>query len=470
MKKRRLSLTHLNWQRWIVIFVLAIASISTTVSILLTGILPNKFIIVLGTTMISIFSLAAYAWIRPPKSRVLRRVGIGLTVLYLIGCIAILHYAQTTNKLITQSASPERAHRISYYVIGHKNHSVTLSPTVSLTIGTLTSDRAQTEALSTARAHAIFTPQPYRNLTEISLALTDQSVQTILLNDATYQLLKESKAKITEPFVVLKTFEIETPKAVSKITDTTQPFTVFVSGIDTYGSINAVARSDVNIIAVINPRSHRVLLINTPRDYYVQLHGTDGLPDKLTHAGIYGTDMSVATLKDLYRVEIDRSIRINFSSLVSLVDRLGGITVYSDYAFKGFQAGDNHLNGEQTLMFSRERYSFAEGDRMRGKNQQKVITAIIEKLISPRTLISYPQIVSTLEGSYQTNFSRYEITSFFNRQLDTMKPWAITSISVNGQGSMAPTYSMGSQPLYVMIPDELSLAEARQTIAETLKP
>jgi len=249
----------------------------------------------------------------------------------------------------------------------------------------------------------------------------------------------------------------------------TKPFIVYVSGIDTYGEIDTVSRSDVNMLIVVNPQTNRVLLVNTPRDYYVQLHGTTGDKDKLTHAGTYGIEMSRKTLEDLYGVPIDAYVRVNFSSLVAIIDALGGVDVYSDYDFKEFHTGYNRVNGEQALEFARERYSFSEGDRQRGKNQQHVIEAIITKMNDPKNMLNYRKILNATAGAVQTNMGGDSLAKLVNHQLDTMHPWKVTSISVDGTGAMLPTYSAGAQPLYVMVPDEQTVDVAKKAIADTWK-
>ena len=272
-------------------------------------------------------------------------------------------------------------------------------------------------------------------------------------------------------FTIIGTFTIRVPSstAAPSQVNANQPFAVYISGIDTYGNISTVSRSDVNILAIVDPAKRHLVLINTPRDYYVQLHGTIGSKDKLTHAGIYGVDMSRQTLEDLYDIDIPYYIRVNFSSLMAIVDTIGGVSVYSDYAFGQFHVGRNELNGKQALQFSRERYSFTEGDRQRGRNQQRVIEAIVAKLSSPSVLVNYSSILSTTQSALQTNLPPQLITSLVNTQLASPKQWVTRSISVDGTGSMSPTYSMGAQPLYVMVPNEASLEQARQEAKSLLQ-
>ncbi len=248
----------------------------------------------------------------------------------------------------------------------------------------------------------------------------------------------------------------------------TKPFVVYISGIDTYGDIASQSRSDVNILAVVNPADKKVLLVTTPRDYYVQLHGTTGVKDKLTHAGIYGIDMSKNTLQDLYGTKIDYTLRINFTSLLRTVDAIGGVEVNSDVAFSAggynFVQGINKLDSKQALAFSRERHSFEAGDRQRGKNQQKVIEAIIAKAAQPKIILNYQTILSSLDGLFQTNASKQEISSLIRQQLDSAGQWTTQSISVDGTGAKAATYSMGAQQLYVMIPNTATVDAAKAAI------
>ena len=180
---------------------------------------------------------------------------------------------------------------------------------------------------------------------------------------------------------------------------TTEPFVIYLSGVDNRGELTEDARSDVNILAVVNPVTKRVALVNTPRDYYVDLAGTDS-KDKLTHAGLYGVETSMETLGNLYGIPVDEYVRINFAGFIDVVDALDGIDVYSDYAFTSvgspgyydptdFVEGWNHLDGKAALAFARERHAFATGDIQRGINQMKVIDAMLEKIKSPALLTNY---------------------------------------------------------------------------------
>jgi LCP family protein required for cell wall assembly len=256
-------------------------------------------------------------------------------------------------------------------------------------------------------------------------------------------------------------------------TITEDSFIVYVSGIDTTGSISSTSRSDVNILMAVNPADKRILLLSTPRDYYIPLSISGGTHDKLTHAGRYGINVSMDTLKMLYETDIDYYIRLNFTSFVKIIDALGGIRVYSDYSFStksySFKKGYNNMNGAQALEFARERHSFAEGDRQRGKNQMAVIQGVIEKVTSAAVLSKYSSLLSSVQSSIQTNISTTEIGSLVKQQLNDMKGWNISTYSVDGTGSSEYTYSIPNQRAYVMIPDLNTVDEAKVRLKEIME-
>ena len=241
-----------------------------------------------------------------------------------------------------------------------------------------------------------------------------------------------------------------------------------MSGIDTNGDITEQGRSDVNIVAVVNPTSHQVLLITTPRDYYVPIPGVSGgQDDKLTHAGIYGINVCMDTLNMLYDTDINYYFRLNFAGFVQIIDALGGITVDSDYDFTTqnssgyhFTKGPNQVNGDQALAFCRERYAFSAGDRQRGKDQMKVIQGVINKATSPDILKNYLSLLDSLSGCFETNIPYDVITSLVKQQLDEGGSWQVLSYSVDGTGDTQKPYSM-SQKAYVMVPDQTTVDKAK---------
>ena len=260
---------------------------------------------------------------------------------------------------------------------------------------------------------------------------------------------------------------------------TKEPFVLYLSGVDNRGELTEKARSDVNILAVVNPTTKRVALINTPRDYYVDLAGTDS-KDKLTHAGLYGVETSMATLGNLYGIQVDHYIRIDFSGFISIIDAVGGVDVYSDQAFTSvgspgyydpttFAEGWNHLDGKSALAFARERHAFASGDIQRGINQMKVIDAMANKLKSPTVLMSFSKLMDAVSDCFVTSLSQEQISALVRMQLGDLASWDIESCSVTGSsGKSSQCYSAKGQSLYVMKPDESSVNKAKELIASVL--
>lgn len=306
--------------------------------------------------------------------------------------------------------------------------------------------------------------------------LNDFIVEAIVLEESYLTLVYEEVEGFKDNAKIIYSFEVRV-KAHQEATNVNvvdEPFILYISGIDQYGNVNSVhGRSDVNQLVVVNPKTYKILLVNTPRDYYIQLAGTTGLKDKLTHAGIYGINKSISTLENLYDIEIDHYLRVNFNTLIKVVDVIGGIDINSDRTFNSFHIngwtvskGWNHFNGAQALAYARERYAYVDGDHHRGQNQQQVITAIIEKVTQSSILIGkYNSILNALDGSFQTDIPTNTTTSFIKYQLDKMPNWDIESIAVNGYNSYNYTYSMGTNyKLYVMEPDYNSVTSVKKKI------
>ena len=260
---------------------------------------------------------------------------------------------------------------------------------------------------------------------------------------------------------------------------TKEPFVIYLSGVDTRGELTENARSDVNILAAVNPVTKRVALVNTPRDYYVDLAGTSS-KDKLTHAGLYGVETSMETLGNLYGVNVDHYIRINFAGFISIIDALGGVDVYSDQAFTSvgspgyydpttFVEGWNHLDGKSALAFARERHAFASGDIQRGINQMKVIDAMLNKIKSPALLMGFSKIMDAASDCFVTSFSQDQISALVRMQLSDFAEWDIESYTVTGTSSSSTKcYSAKGQKLYVMKPDDASVSKAKEMVASVL--
>ncbi|WP_449458175.1 LCP family glycopolymer transferase CpsA [Streptococcus suis] len=277
-----------------------------------------------------------------------------------------------------------------------------------------------------------------------------------------------SKVKKIYSFKVTQTVETATEQVSG------DSFNIYISGIDTYGPLSSVSRSDVNIIMTVNRATHKILLTTTPRDSYVAIaDGGQNQYDKLTHAGIYGVNASVHTLENLYGIDISNYIRLNFTSFLQLIDLVGGIDVENTQEFTSgghnFPVGTVHLDAEQALIFVRERYSLANGDNDRGQNQEKVIAALIKKLSSPDNLANYQAILTGLEGSIQTDLSLETIMGLVNTQLESGTQFTVESQALTGTGrSDLSSYAMPGSQLYMMEINQDSLEQAKVAIQSVL--
>lgn len=306
-------------------------------------------------------------------------------------------------------------------------------------------------------------------------SLLAKEVRAIIYNDAYTSILEEQIEGYSDMIRIIYSCEIKSEhkevviETVQKEVEDNHTFSMYISGIDVYGNIGNTSRSDVNIIAVVNTESHQILLITTPRDYYVPIPTVSGeARDKLTHAGIYGVNASISTLELLYGMNIDYYTKVNFTSLVKIVDALGGISVYSNQAFTAgnltVHEGYNDLNGEQALTFSRERYNVAGGDFQRGKNQQEVIKGIIRKAISPAILLGANDILNSVSGNIDTNMPMEEIQNLIKEQLDTRTSWSIKTMAAEGTGDHQICYSIPGSYVYVAWPVESSVEEIKTAV------
>ena len=300
--------------------------------------------------------------------------------------------------------------------------------------------------------------------------------KAIILNSVFENLIEQEypdhAKKIKKIYTKELTKSVEAPKVSQN-----KAFNIYISGIDTYGPISSVSRSDVNIIMTVNQETKKILLTTTPRDAYVPIaDGGNNQKDKLTHAGIYGVDASIHTLENLYGIDLNYYVRLNFTSFLKLIDLLGGVDVYNDQEFtahtngKFYPAGNIHLDSELALGFVRERYSLTNGDGDRGRNQQKVITAIIQKLTSTEALKNYDSIIQSLQDSVQTNMPPETMVSLVNTQLASGGKYTVTNQDLKGTGRMdLPSYAMPDSNLYMLEIDPTSLETVKAAIKDTME-
>lgn len=319
--------------------------------------------------------------------------------------------------------------------------------------------------------------QVYDNILDMVQALYEGSADAMLMNTAYVDVVQGQEGYETFSSRTRTLYDHEEENVVTEDSQTAEksitndPFVIYISGSDTRNLKLTTSRSDVNILAVVNPSTKQVLLINTPRDYYVDTAASPGAKDKLTHCGIYGIDCSMATLGNLYDEHVDYYVQINFNGFKTLVDAVGGITVESEKAFRtsegGFyiNRGTNQLNGTVALSYVRERKSFADGDNSRGRHQMQAIEALIKKISSGTTVLSnYSAIMDSMSGMFMTNMSSEDISALVKMQLSDLASWNVKSYAVTGKGGSSTTYSMPTKRSYVMYPDEVEVKYAEQLV------
>ncbi|MGN1181970.1 MAG: LCP family protein, partial [Faecalibacillus sp.] len=309
--------------------------------------------------------------------------------------------------------------------------------------------------------------------TELAEKLYDGSVDAIVVGNEYKSYLEINHEGFDEETRIVASYEFErkSTSATTQVTDVTEnSFTVYVTGIDTYGSVSTVSRSDVNLIVNVNPKTKQILMVSIPRDCQINLH-KNGKMDKLTHTGIYGVEETVSTIEDFLDVEINYYARTNFSGITNIVDALGGVTIDSDYEFDTLHGGyhivkgKQHMDGDKALCFVRERYSLPSGDFDRGRNQQKLLKAMLEKAMSPKIITNFENILSAIEGCFETDMSSREIRSLINMQLDDMADWDVFNVQITGEGYMtSKTYSMSGTNIYVMKPYASKVKQIKKLI------
>ena len=447
----------------------------------MTKMIPTIYMLIIGIVLAVI---AAIIWLLVWHTRYTGRF-IGGTVLAVI-MIAILAFGgfyinKTRSAISNISGETTEVTQMAVYVKSD-DAADSVEATAGYTYGILSSlDRENTDG-AVAHLNSEFGTEvqtkEYAGLTELADGILNGEVNAMLLNSGYLSVYEDMdgytdfSTKIKEVGTVdvestIQSAEESTPIEPITTANGGKVYTIYLSGIDTRGEMTAKSRSDVNIIATVNTDTHEILLVSTPRDYFVPLSISGGAPDKLTHAGIYGIDVCMDTLGMLYDIDINYYFRINFGGFVKVIDALGGITVNSDYDFDSknilgyhFNKGENYVNGEQALIFARERYAFQEGDRQRGKNQMEVIRGVVKKALSPEILTSYSSILSSLDGCFGTNITYEEIAQILQQQLTNGGDWTIVSYSVNGTGATEKPYSM-SQKAYVMVPDYNTVDKAK---------
>lgn len=448
------------------------------------NVLPEKFLAVLIAVLIVVFmymALFMFVRIRAFVAMWRKIVSFILAVIVACGCILISKVALDAYQLVNGMANSTANVRNTYVLVLNDDSARALSDTEGYRYAALENyDIAHTEQMIQrveSETKSDISIKYFSNVSTMVDALYNKQTDALIMNGASISLLAEQEDY--KDFLIrtrlLYTLPYETESNDDTVDfSTKKPFAVYISGSDTRSSKLEVGRSDVNILVIVNPVTKQILLVNTPRDYYVPNPAGNGILDKLTHCSNYGVDCSIEALEGLYEVDISYYARINFVGFEALIDAIDGVTIFSEERFMAngrsfIDYGENHLMGQAALDFSRDRYHVSGGDRTRGKNQMKVLTAVIKKMTSSSTLISnYGPIMKSLEGMFATNFQNDEISEIVKMQLGEMPQWNIQSYAVSGSGDMQETYSWPGEKLWVMQPDMKTVEYARELVQRAL--
>lgn len=458
------------------IIIQTVASVALMAVLYLLGMIPDKYLILATTILFFLWCVTLNTQVARKKKGTLGKVfSLLMAAVMLTGS----YYVAQANNMIGKIASG--GYKVDKMVVAVRadDPAETIEDAASYKFGLQYQKGANnivtavTDIQKQIGTEEIETVE-YSSIQEQANALLNGDCGAIVYNSAYTSLMEDSIEGYSDKIRVIYTFDIrvELQLGTNNTTATDdsiieKPFTVYISGIDVYGDVSETSRSDVNIIAVVNPQTHQILLVTTPRDYYVPIPGiSDGKRDKLTHAGLYGVDASMRTLGKMYETDINYYARLNFTSLINIVDTLGGIDVYSELAFTtgeesgcvmDVQEGYNHFDGRQALAFSRERHNLPDGDNQRGKDQQAVITAMLKKCLSPAMLLKANTIMEQVSQDVETNMSQEQINALIKYQLDNNAAWTIQSVAAEGTNSTGICYSSGDTELFIMEPIDSSI-------------
>lgn len=436
------------------------------------NVLPGEYFIVL-TILLGIITVGLSFLIMSKKGSKKRIVGSVISVIYMVFLILVIVYELNTIGFLKKLGFKDYKTENYSIVVLKDDEAKELKDLDKKIIGSL---EFSSDGLKEAKnkIEKRITPEfkTFEDVNKLKNELLNKEIEAMLIETSILSIIEEEDENFAKNYRVVYEFSIDitVENLKNEVDITNTPFNIYISGIDTYGSVASVSRSDVNMVITVNPMTNKILITSIPRDYYVPLFGKTG-KDKLTHAGIYGIDTSVKTVENLLDIKINYFVKVNFSSLVKLVDALGGVSVKSEYNFTSrdgytYKKGDNQVNGAKALSFVRERKAFLTGDRVRVQNQAAMIEAIINKAISPSIIIKYNNILNALEDLFVTNLEMNDITKFIKKQIDDMSEWKVENISLDGSDAMDYTYSYGSQKLYVMKPKEETIINAKAKINE----
>ncbi len=492
--RRRASrpMTLADWFGLATMILLAACSAILYIRLMATDMITDTILKVLMFGLIAICVIFLIALLPRWRRKIPKVVAGVLAVLFSAGMLYAISAADTVQKALVSISGQMVEQEITYIYVMKENDDE-IGDAVKYNFGApVNADKENTSALLAKLKEGLGSDvkhTSYETMPELVQALYDGEVDAIILNQGYVSLLEQmeefadfsQKTRVFYEFTTVREVEpIQPNPAITR-----EPFVIYCSGIDArHSDINITSLSDVNILAIVHPETHQVLLLNTPRDYYVPMVSEPyaGMRDKLTHAGSIGIEESMKVLCQLYGVDPGYYIRVNFVGLVDIVDALGGIEVVSEESFWTvplsvddrneipyyFEEGVNQLTGIEALAFCRERQHLEEGDEQRGRNQMAVIKGIVDKATSPAILSSYADVLKAVEGCFLTNMPYEDMSALVKMQLKDMSGWDITTYAVSGDPDYQQCASMPGWDLWVMWPDEDDINTAKTLVQQVM--
>lgn len=470
MRKKRKIKKKNNKLNKIFLIISSILLLVLLIMFTVLNVVPFKYLVILYTIALLFGALMAFLLLKKNS-----KIVYGMSFIFIVISIILIYFLNTTYNFLSYFDKDNYKTENFLVIVLEDSYYQKLEDLSDKDIGYVKNNITSIDkALDKINKKINIKNLEYDNYNLVFDDMLAKKLSSSLIEESNYNVLLEENSNYSNKFRIIDTIKIIT-KIDNKNTSvnvTKNTFNILISGIDTDGEISSVGRSDVNMILTVNPSTKQVLMTSIPRDYYVRLHDTSGYKDKLTHAGIYGIDMSISTIEDLLDIDINYYFRVNFTTLEKVIDALGGVDVYSKYSFVSyignykFYKGYNHMNGNEALGFARERKSLPNGDINRAENQQAVIDGIIRKLTDVSVITKYSSILNSLENTFQTNMTNKDITNLIKMQLNDNASWNITSNVLSGKGASDYTYSYKGQKLYVMIPDDDSVNSAKNLIDE----
>ncbi|MBR5389102.1 LCP family protein [Candidatus Saccharibacteria bacterium] len=436
-----------------------------------------------GALLVALFFLNAYLLIIRRKGIISKVLALILCALIVAGCAIASNYVRSTTSFISNITGSYNQTQV-YEVRALKDSGYTkLEELSTQKIGFISSNPNIEETKEVLKDDLnSYESVDYEEVGSLLAALYDREIAAVTISESYLDFLEDNESTFEDDTIVLHRMEIITEGEYDlrePVNIVEEPFIVYISGSDSRGTINDISDSDVNILAVVNPNDGKILLVNVPRDYEVQIYGTTGLTDKLKSAGLFGTETSKKTIEELLGVKINYVVKVGFQAIREIVDAIDGIDIDSDmdivmeavneYKYCYINSGRIHLDGSCALAYSRYRKYLTNGDLDRGVHQQEVLTAIIDKVTDLHYVTRLPQILNAAKDTFQTSFTEKEITDFVRYQLAELKHWKTESIQIGtSEHVLKPTYTFRNQNMWLYLRDEASETKAKQKIAEYL--